>query len=285
MMQESGLEGRGRDLFGLTADSHTWCNTIPAETAPSAALIPNGLAGVGGSSLTNEYFNASWYELQILLNNVSHQHRDRGLVDWVYVISRYHDLYAQTHQPEPARLLVAIAEAMQSTDPQLGPDDYKEGWRPEQNIDPRIMISPVWEPIFKPLPIEIHRALSYSQPGWTRICNTRSRSTCRWVGCLRARTLLPKRTVTLAAETSGQRLNNFVMPASQPNSSGACSNEELHTPTGQPVSNIVVSRYPEKCSNSLRKLHRQQARYQLINSWHVPTMVSSGVIGCRRGCE
>jgi len=162
MMQESGLEGRGRDLFGLTADSRTWCNTIPAETATSAALIPNGLAGVGGSSLTNEYFNASWYELQILLNSGSHQHRDRSPVDWVYLIGRYLDLYAQTHQPEPARLLVAITKAMQSTDPQLGPDDYKQGWRPEQNIDPRIMISPVWEPIFKPLPIEIHRALTAS---------------------------------------------------------------------------------------------------------------------------
>jgi hypothetical protein len=162
MMQEFGLEGRDRDLSGLTADSRMWCNTIPAETAPSAALIPDGLAGVGGSALTNEYFNASWYELQILLNSGNHQHRDRGPVDWVYVIGRYHDLYTQTHQPEPARLLVAITKAMQSTDPRLGPDDYKQGWRPELNIDPRIMISPVWEPIFKPLPIELHRALTTS---------------------------------------------------------------------------------------------------------------------------
>jgi hypothetical protein len=162
IMQEFGLEGRGRDFFGLTADSHTWCNTIPAETAPSAALIPDGFAGVGGSALTNEYFGASWYELQILLNSGNHQHRDRGPVDWVYVIGRYHDLYSQTHQPEPARLLVAITKAMQSTDPHLGPDDYKQGWRPEQNIDPRIMVSPVWEPIFKPLPVELHRALTTS---------------------------------------------------------------------------------------------------------------------------
>ncbi|HET8922170.1 MAG TPA: hypothetical protein VFN26_04150 [Candidatus Acidoferrum sp.] len=162
MMQEFGLEGRGRDIAGLTADSRMWCNAIPAETAPSAALIPDGPAGVGGSALTNEYFNASWYELQIVLNSGNHQHRDRSPVDWVYVIGRFHDLYAQTHQPEPARLLVAVTKALQSTDPHLGPDDYKQGWRPEQNIDPRIMISPVWEPIFKPLPIELHRALTAS---------------------------------------------------------------------------------------------------------------------------
>ena len=37
MMQEFGLEGRGRDLFGMTADSRTWCTTTPADTAPSAA--------------------------------------------------------------------------------------------------------------------------------------------------------------------------------------------------------------------------------------------------------
>jgi hypothetical protein len=112
--------------------------------------------------LTNEYFMAAWYELQIVLNSGNHQHRDRGPVDWVYVIGRYNDLHAQTHQPEPARLLVAVTKALQSTDPRLGPDDYRQGWRPEQNIDPRIMISPVWEPIFKPLPVEVRRALTAS---------------------------------------------------------------------------------------------------------------------------
>jgi hypothetical protein len=162
MMQEFGLEGRGRDLLGLTADSRTWCNTIPAETAPSAAHIPDGLAGVGGSALTNEYFTASWYELQIILNSGNHQHRDRGPLDWVYLIGRFRDLYVQTHQPEPARLLVAVIKALQSTDPHLGPDDVSQGWRPDQNIDPRIMISPVWAPIFKPLPVEVHQALTES---------------------------------------------------------------------------------------------------------------------------
>ena len=162
MMQEFGLEGRGRDLFGLTADSRTWCNTIPAETAPSAAHIPDGPAGVGGSALSNEYFTAAWYELQIILNSGNHRHRDRGPVDWVYVIGRFLDLHAQTHQPEPARLLVAVIKALQSTDPHLGPDDLRQGWRPEQNIDPRILISPVWAPIFKPLPIEVHQALTAS---------------------------------------------------------------------------------------------------------------------------
>jgi hypothetical protein len=162
MMQESGLEARGRDLFGSIADSRTWCNTIPAETAPSTAQIPDGPAGVGGSALTNEYFIASWYELQIVLNAGNHQHRDRSPVDWVYLIGRFLDLYSQTHQPEPARLLVAIVKALQSTDPHLGPDNLKRGWRPDQNIDPRIMISLVWAPMFKPLPITVHRALTAS---------------------------------------------------------------------------------------------------------------------------
>ena len=138
--------------------SRTWCNTIPAETAPSAAHIPDGPTGVGGSALTNEYFAASWYELQIVLNSGNHRHRDRGPVDWVYLIGRFHDLYSETHQPEPTRLLVAVIKALQSTDPRLGPDDFRHGWRPEQNIDPRIMISPVWAPIFEPLPAVVRRA-------------------------------------------------------------------------------------------------------------------------------
>jgi hypothetical protein len=162
MMQEFGLEGRGRDFFGLNADSRTWCNTVPAETGPSAAQIPDGLAGVGGSALTNEYATASWYELQIILNSGNHQHRDRSPVDWIYVTRRFLDLYAETHQPEPLRLVVTVIKALQSTDPHLGPDDFKQGWRPDQNIDPRIMISPTWSPVFKSLPIEVHRALTTS---------------------------------------------------------------------------------------------------------------------------
>jgi hypothetical protein len=162
MMQEFGLEGRGRDFFGSTADSRTWCNTIPAESAPSAAHIPNGAAGVGGSPLSNEYFTTAWYELQVVLNSGNHRHRDRSPVDWVYLVGGFLDLQAQTHQPEPARLLVAVIKALQSTDPNLGPDDLKEGWRPDENIDPRIMISPVWAPIFRPLPVEVHQALTTS---------------------------------------------------------------------------------------------------------------------------
>ena len=162
MTQEFGLEGRGRDLFGPTADSRTWCNIIPGDAAPAAAHIPNGPAGVGGSALTNEYLTAAWYELQIVLNSGNHQHRDRGPVDWLYVIGGFLDLNAQTHQPEPGRLLVAVIKALQSTDPRLGPEDLRQGWRPNDTIDPRIMISPVWTPVFKPLPTEVHQALTTS---------------------------------------------------------------------------------------------------------------------------
>jgi cytochrome c553 len=162
MMQEFGLEERGSDFFGPGAESRTWFNTVPGDAAPSATHIPDGPAGVGGSALTNQYASASWYELQILLNSGNHRHRDRAPVDWVYVIAGFHQLYDQTGQPEPVRLLVAVVKALQSTDPRLGPDDLRQGWRPEQNVDPRIMISPLWAPIFKPLPVEVHRALTAS---------------------------------------------------------------------------------------------------------------------------
>jgi hypothetical protein len=162
MMQEFGLEDRGRDIFGSTADSRTWCNTIPGEASPSATQIPDGPAGVGGTPLTNEYFSSAWYELQIILNSGNHQHKDRAPVDWVYVIGRFLDLHRQTHHPEPARLLVAVTKALQSTDPHLGPESLSQGWRPELNIDPRIMVSPAWAAIFKPLPKDVHRALTVS---------------------------------------------------------------------------------------------------------------------------
>jgi hypothetical protein len=76
-------------LFGVTGESRTWFNTIPEATAPATVNIPDGPAGMGGSALTNEYFDASWYELQMLLNSGNHRHRDRLPVDWVYLIGRF----------------------------------------------------------------------------------------------------------------------------------------------------------------------------------------------------
>ena len=162
LTQEFGLEGRGRDLIGSQAEARVWGNTIPANTAPAAVHIPDGPAGVGGSALTNEYLSASWYELQIILNSGNHRHRDRRPIDWVYLVGEFHDLYLQSHHPEPVRLLVAITKSLQSTDPQIGPDNFSEGWRPDQSVDPRIMIGATWEPIFKPLPPEVRRALTES---------------------------------------------------------------------------------------------------------------------------
>lgn len=160
LSQEFSLENRSRSLYGPVADARSWLNRVPGDTAPSAAHIPNGPSGVGGSALTNAYFNAAWYELQILLNSGNHQHRNRGPVDWVYVVGRFHDLYTQTRQPEPVRLMVAVIKAQQSSDPRLGPGTSDRGWEPDHNVDPRIMIDPAWEPLLKPLPRDVHRALT-----------------------------------------------------------------------------------------------------------------------------
>jgi hypothetical protein len=162
MTQEFGLEERGADLLGTAAESRTWSNTVPQDTAPSTTHIPDGPAGIGGSALTNKYLSASWYELQIILNSGNHRHRDRAPVDWVYLIGQYRDFYVESHHPEPVRLLVAVTKAMQSTDPRLGPEDLSRGWRPDQNVDPRIMVSPRWASVFKPLPFEVRRALAES---------------------------------------------------------------------------------------------------------------------------
>ena len=40
LTQEFGLEAKGRIFFGEAAESRTWCNTVPADTAPAATHIP-----------------------------------------------------------------------------------------------------------------------------------------------------------------------------------------------------------------------------------------------------
>jgi hypothetical protein len=103
----------------------TWFNTIPAETAPLVTHIPDGTAGVGGSAVTNEYFTASWYELQILLNSGNHRHRDRSPVDWVYYIGAIPRPLRADPSTGADALLGAVTKALQSTDSRLGPDDFR----------------------------------------------------------------------------------------------------------------------------------------------------------------
>jgi hypothetical protein len=165
MTQEFGLEGRGRELFGPTGELRTWLNTIPAATAPTVVNIPDGPSGMGGSALTNEYFDASWYQLQVLVNSGNHRHRERLPVDWIYVIGGFHDLHGESRRPEPGRLLVALIKAMQSTDPGIGPEDVAQGWRPGQSVDPTIMVNATWAPMFQPLPGDVKRAVTESLLG------------------------------------------------------------------------------------------------------------------------
>ena len=70
----SGLEGRGREFYGSTGEPRTWFNIISLATAPAEANIPDGPNGMGGSALTNEYYDNAWYELQMLLNSGNHRH-------------------------------------------------------------------------------------------------------------------------------------------------------------------------------------------------------------------
>jgi cytochrome c553 len=137
-----------------------WNNLVAAETAPATVNIPNSANGMSGSGLINEYFNNAWYELQILLNDGGHQHHGREPVDWVYVAGHERELERWSGEPEPGRVLVTAIRAMQSTDHTIGPQDNAKGWRPDQTIDPRLMIAPEWGETFAGVPAEERRGIT-----------------------------------------------------------------------------------------------------------------------------
>jgi hypothetical protein len=148
-----GLEGgRGSNIV--------WKNAAAAETAPAVANIPDDANGMGGSGLTNEYFNNAWYELQMLLNDGGHQHHGRGPVDWVYIAGHERELERWSKRPEPGRVLVTAIAAMQSTDRTIGPQDKERGWQPDQTIDPRMMVAPEWSETFAGVPPPERRAIT-----------------------------------------------------------------------------------------------------------------------------
>lgn len=162
LTQEFGLEARGRELYGPGGELRTWFNTVSLSAAPASAGVPDGPNGMGGSALTNEYYNNAWYELQLLVNSGNHRRHGREPIDWVYLIDRSKAMYLESHRPEPARVLVAVIKALQSADPKVGPDNQIRGWRPDDNVDPRILVSSDWAPIFQALDPGVRRAITES---------------------------------------------------------------------------------------------------------------------------
>ena len=160
LAEELHLEGRSREFSGPSAEPRAWPNTSALFTAPTEAGIPDGPSGMGGSALTNEYFNNSWYEVQILLNSGNHRRHGRQPIDWLYVIERFRSLQTESHRPEPARLLIATIKALQSSDPKTGPENVLRGWRPETTVDPRIMVSADFAPTFENLTSEMRRSIT-----------------------------------------------------------------------------------------------------------------------------
>lgn len=159
--------------YGLEADRGdvVWNNVVAAETAPASANIPDSANGMAGSGLTNEYFNNAWYELQMLLNNGGHRHHGRGPVDWVYVAGHERELERWSGVPEPGRVLVTVVAATQSTDQNIGPQDYASGWRPDRAIDPRMIISSSWSETFAGLAAGERRAITQAWlSAWLEKC-------------------------------------------------------------------------------------------------------------------
>jgi hypothetical protein len=164
MSQEYGLESSGPVV---------WRNTVAAETAPAAVGIPNDVRGMGGSALTNEYFSNGWYELQMVLNDGGHRHHGRGPVDWVYLAGHERALQRLSGIADPGRLLVTAVAAMQTTDPRLGPEDKAEGWRPDEMLDPRMLVAPGWRETFAGLGADARRWIA---EGWLRAWLDKSES-------------------------------------------------------------------------------------------------------------
>ncbi len=156
MQQESGMEGKGAVI---------WRNTVAAETAPAAVGIPNDARGMGGAALKNEYFSNAWYELQMVLNGGGHQHHGRKPVDWVYIAGHERELQRLSGLAEPGRMLVTAVAGMQATARRVGPEDTAEGWRPDQMLNPRMMVAPGWQETFAGLDAGERRAIA---EGWVR---------------------------------------------------------------------------------------------------------------------
>jgi hypothetical protein len=137
IMQEFGLEGRGRKVYGVLAPERQWySNRFIFDASPFLNGIPGNLTLFGDNSpslqsgsINFEFLNNAWYELQMQLNSGrgSRSAGGHGVIDWGYMAGHFSDLYRNSGTGEPVRRAIFAMTSMQQHDSGTGPEFAGDG--------------------------------------------------------------------------------------------------------------------------------------------------------------
>ena len=133
IMQEFGLEGRGRKAYGVTGPERLWySNRFVFDTSPFLLGIPPSTTLVGDPQtpgIAFPYLSNAWYELSLQLNagNGGRSSGGHRVIDWGYMAGFFGDLERASGEGEPVRRAIFAMVSMQQHDSGTGPEYSGDG--------------------------------------------------------------------------------------------------------------------------------------------------------------
>lgn len=133
IMQEFGLEGRGRKAYGVMAPERLWySNRFVFDTSPFLLGISPSTTLIGDPqtpSIAFPYLSNAWYALALQLNAGSGSRSSGGhrVIDWGYMGGFFGDLERATGEGEPVRRAIFAMVSMQQHDSGTGPEYSGDG--------------------------------------------------------------------------------------------------------------------------------------------------------------
>lgn len=133
IMQEFGLEGRGRKAYGVMAPERLWySNRFVFDSSPFLLGIPPSTTLIGDPQtpgIAFPYLSNAWYELSLQLNAGSGSRNSGGhrVIDWGYMAGFFGDLERASGEGEPVRRAIFAMVSMQQHDSGIGPEFSGDG--------------------------------------------------------------------------------------------------------------------------------------------------------------
>ncbi len=158
---EFGLEDMGQELFDARANDRTWYDPMPFNTAPHMLhLTTRGHPINDGSLATWYYFSASWYQVQITLNNSNRRPFGTDPLDWAYLHAFTGDLATKDVGAAGIMMLNLIAAA-QNLDNGNGPRKWNAGWDPMNRVNAYFMVpEPHFGNVWRQVPATLRRQVT-----------------------------------------------------------------------------------------------------------------------------
>ncbi len=133
IMQEFGLEGRGRKAYGIMGPERVWySNRFVFDSSPFLLGISPSTTLIGDPQTPGvafPYLSNAWYSLSLQLNAGSGSRSSGGhrVIDWGYMGGFFGDLERATGEGEPVRRAIFAMVSMQQHDSGTGPEYSGDG--------------------------------------------------------------------------------------------------------------------------------------------------------------